>query len=80
ISNGSKQLGLWNVAEARSSADGSSLTIVIDGAAEENGRVLIARKTLTLDGSRLRITTQTRAVGEPFIMRNSHDLRQKEGS
>ena len=80
ISSGSKQLGLWNVVEARSSADGSSLTIVLDGATEENGRALIARKTLTRDGSRLRITTQTRAVGEPFMMRNSHDLRQKEGS
>lgn len=80
ISSGSKQLDLWKVVEARSSADGGSLTIVIDGATEENGRALIARKTLTRDGSRLRITTQTRAVGEPFIMRNSHDLRQKEGS
>lgn len=80
ITSGPKPAATWTVVEARSSADGSSLTIVLDGATEDNGRALIARKTLTRDGSRLRITTQTRAVREPFIMRNSHDLRQKEGS
>jgi hypothetical protein len=80
ITSGSKQLGLWSVVEARSSADSSSLTIVLDGVSEENGRDLIARKIVTRDGSRLRITTQTKAVGEPFLMRNSYELRQKEGS
>lgn len=77
ITSGSKQSGEWGLVEARSSADGSSLTIVLDGTAKENGRKLIARKILTRDGNRLRITTQTRAIGEPFLMRQSYELRRR---
>lgn len=80
ISSGSQEPGLWTVVEARRAADGSSITIVLDGATTENGRELIARKIVTRDGGRLRITTQTRAVGAPFLMRNSYELREKEKS
>lgn len=67
---------LWRVVEARTSADGTSLTCVLDGESTENGRKVFARKILTRDGSRLRITKQTRVAGEPFLMRQSYDLRQ----
>jgi Peptidase family S41 len=75
ISGGNGAPSLWRVAEARASADGSSLTIVLDGSGEENGRIVMARKILTRDGNRLRITKQTRVAGEPFVMRQSYDLR-----
>lgn len=66
----------WQVAEARMSADGSSLTIVLDGTSEEIGRKVMARKILTRDGNRIRITKQTRIAGEPFLMRQSYEMRQ----
>jgi len=79
ITSGPKPSGQWNLEEARSAADGSALTIVLDGTMTENGQVLLARKIVTRDGGRLRITTLTRAAGAPFLMRNSYDLRRKEG-
>ena len=66
----------WRVAEARTSADGASLTIVLDGTSKENGRGVFARKILTRDGNQLRITKQTRMLGRPFLMRQSYELRQ----
>jgi Peptidase family S41 len=66
----------WRVVESRISTDGSSLTIVLDGESIENGREVFARKILTRDGNRLRITKQTRVAGEPFLMRQSYELRQ----
>lgn len=66
----------WRVMESRASADGASLTIVLDGASIENGREVLARKILSRDGDRLRITKQTRVAGEPFLMRQSYELRQ----
>ncbi len=66
----------WRVVESRASADGASLTIVLDGESIENGREVFARKILTRDGNRLRITKQTRVAGEPFLMRQSYELRQ----
>lgn len=76
ITSGKNPPDQWRVAEARMSADGSSLTIVLDGTSKENGRRVIARKILTRDGSRIRITKQTRVAGEPFLMRQSYELRQ----
>ena len=76
ITSGNNPPDQWRVAEARISADGSSLTIVVDGTSEENGRKVIARKILTRDGNRIRITKQTRVAGEPFLMRQSYQLRQ----
>ena len=76
ITSGTNAPDQWRVAEARISADGSSLTIVLDGTSEENGREVIARKILTRDGNRIRITKQTREAGKPFLMRQSYDLRQ----
>lgn len=58
------------------SPDGSSFTIVFEGNTKENGRNVLARKILTRDGNRLRITKQTRVAGEPFLMRQSYELRQ----
>ena len=66
----------WRVLEAHTSADGASLTIVLEGESTENGRSVIARKVLTRDGNRLRMTKQTRVSGEPFLMRQSYELRQ----
>lgn len=66
----------WRVAEARASADGTSLTLVLDGQSIENDRPVIARTILTRDGNRLRITKQTRVAGEPYLMRDSYELRQ----
>ena len=43
---------------------------------EENGKPVIARKILTRQGDTLRITKMTRAPGEPFLMRQSYELRQ----
>lgn len=80
ITSGTGPAALWHVAEARSSADGSSVTIVLDGTTREDGQERPARKIVTRDGNRLRITTQTRAAGAPFLMRNSYELRQQEGS
>ncbi len=76
ITSGRTAPDKWRVIEARVSADGSSLTIVLDGASKENGRNVIARKILTRDGNRLRITKLTRVAGEPFLMRQSYELRQ----
>lgn len=66
----------WRVLESRTSAEGESLTIVLEGESRENGRSVTARKILTRDGNRLRITKQTRMAGEPFLMRQSYELRQ----
>jgi hypothetical protein len=49
---------------------------VLDGEVLENGRRLIARKILTRSATGLRITKMTRAVGEPFLMRQSYELRR----
>lgn len=76
ITDGKNAPDQWRVVEARSSADGASLTIVLESDGKENGRSVIARKILTRDGNRLRITKQTRAAGEPFLMRQSYELRQ----
>ncbi|MCL9982575.1 MAG: S41 family peptidase [Erythrobacter sp.] len=76
ITAGKNSPETWHVVEARASADGSSLTIVLDGTSLENGRSVIARKILTRDAGRLRITKQTRVAGEPFLMRQSYELRQ----
>ena len=76
ITSGKNVPGQWRVAEARISADGSSLTIVLDGSSDERGRTVIARKIITRDGNRIRITKQTRVAGEPFLMRQSYELRQ----
>ncbi|MEA1618006.1 S41 family peptidase [Erythrobacter sp. T5W1-R] len=67
----------WRVLESRISADGESLTIVLEGESRENGRSVTVRKILTRDGSRLRITKQTRVAGEPFLMRQSYELRRQ---
>ncbi|HQS68840.1 MAG: hypothetical protein B7Y36_08785 [Novosphingobium sp. 28-62-57] len=67
----------WRVAEARVSADGAALTVVLDGVGQEGGRPVITRKILTRDGNRLRITKQTRVAGEPFLMRQSYELQQR---
>lgn len=67
---------IWQVAEARAAADGKAVTLVLDGKGEENGRPVITRKVLTRQGGTLRITKMTRAPGEPFLMRQSYDLRQ----
>ena len=76
ITSGKNAPDQWRVAEARISTDVSSLTIVLDGSSEERGRTVIARKILTRDGNRIRITKQTRVAGEPFLMRQSYELRQ----
>lgn len=75
ISRSDSQPEQWRVAEARMSSDGSSLTIVLDGTNQENGRTVIARKILTRERNQLRITNQTRLAGEPFLMRQSYELR-----
>jgi len=76
ISNGRNTPEAWQVVEARLSADGLSATVVLDGTSRENDRTVIARKIVTRDGNRLRITKMTRGAGEPFVMRQSYDLRQ----
>jgi len=67
---------VWRVSEARTSAEGDSLTIVLEGESIENGRTVFARKILSRDRNRLRITKQTRVAGQPFLMRQSYELRQ----
>jgi len=76
ISNGRNTPEAWQVVEARLSADGLSATVVLDGTSRENNRTVIARKIVTREGNRLRITKMTRGAGEPFLMRQSYDLRQ----
>ncbi len=76
ITAGTNAPDQWRVVEARVSADGASLTLVLEGESTENGRSVIARKILTRDGNRLRITKQTRVAGELFLMRQSYELRQ----
>lgn len=76
ITAGKNAPELWRVVEAHTSAEGASLTIVLEGESVENGRTGFARKILTRDGNRLRITKQTRFAGEPFLMRQSYELRQ----
>ncbi|AOF99175.1 peptidase S41 family protein [Blastomonas sp. RAC04] len=76
ISNGRNTPEAWQVVEARLSADGLSATVVLDGTSRENDRTVIARKIVTREGNRLRITKMTRGAGEPFLMRQSYDLRQ----
>ncbi|MBC7505040.1 MAG: hypothetical protein H7267_04875 [Sandarakinorhabdus sp.] len=67
----------WRFAEARTAADGS-LTLVLDGNTMENDRRVIARKVLTRSATGLRITKMTRVAGEPFLMRQSYDLKPIE--
>lgn len=76
ITSGSNAPDKWRVVESRASSDGASVTIVLDGESIENGRTVIARKIVTRDGNRLRITKQTRVAGIPFLMRQSYELRQ----
>ena len=76
ITSGSDTPDQWRVVESRASADGALVTIVLDGQSLENGSTVIARKILTRDGNRLRITKQTRVAGQPFLMRQSYELRQ----
>ncbi|WP_017669879.1 S41 family peptidase [Blastomonas sp. AAP53] len=76
ISMGSNAPDQWRVVESRASAKDDSITIVLEGETLENGRTVIARKIVTRDGNRLRITKQTRVAGEPFLMRQSYELRQ----
>ncbi len=64
----------WRVAEARTAADGS-LTLVLDGESLENDRRVIARKVLTRSATTLRISKMTRLAGEPFLMRQSYELK-----
>lgn len=66
----------WRVVEARRSEDGKGATIVLDGQGSENGKAVIARKILTRQGDRLRLTKMTRVAGEPFLMRQSYELRR----
>ncbi len=66
----------WRVVEARRSEDGKGVTIVLDGRGSENGKAVIARKILTRQGDRLRLTKMTRVAGEPFLMRQSYELRR----
>lgn len=66
----------WQVAEARASETGDRATLVLEGSATENGRTVMARKILTREKARLRITKMTRAAGEPFLMRQSYELRR----
>lgn len=66
----------WRVVEARGSEDGMSVTIVLEGQGSENGRSVLARKILTRQGDRLRLTKMTRVAGEPFLMRQSYELRR----
>lgn len=49
---------------------------MLDGQGNENGRAVITRKILTRQGDRLRLTTMTRVAGEPFLMRQSYELRR----
>lgn len=76
ITAGTNAPDQWRVVESRASADGASFTLVLEGEGKEAARSVIARKILTRDGNRLRITKQTRVVGEPFLMRQSYELRQ----
>ncbi len=76
ITAGTNAPDQWRVVESRASADGASFTLVLEGESIENDRPVIARKILTRDGNRLRITKQTRVAGEPFLMRQSYELRQ----
>lgn len=76
ITSGSNAPDQWRVVESRASGEGDSITIVLEGESLENGRTVIARKILTRDGNRLRITKQACVAGEPFLMRQSYELRQ----
>ncbi|NCP12942.1 MAG: hypothetical protein GW858_02120 [Sphingomonadales bacterium] len=71
ITSGRNVPDQWRVVESHTSADGDSVTIVLNGESLENGRTVNARKILTRDGNRLLITKQTRVAGEPFLMRQS---------
>lgn len=62
------------ISELRRSSDGS-LTMVLDGTGNENGKPVIIRTILTRDKAMLRITRQSRSAGQPFIMRHSYQLR-----
>jgi len=52
------------------------LTLVADGPIRENDAPRLARTILTRRGDTLRITKLTRAPGEPFLMRDSYELRR----
>ena len=71
---GGKSSETMTIAELRRSSDGS-LTLVADGAGEENGRKVMVREILTRDGPVLRLTRMSRSLGQPFIMRHSYQLR-----
>jgi hypothetical protein len=67
---------IWRVVEARSANNGEMMTLVLEGEIFENGRMVIARKILTRESGRMRLTKMTRLAGEPFLMRQSYELRQ----
>ncbi|WP_188945575.1 S41 family peptidase, partial [Polymorphobacter multimanifer] len=73
-SGGGGEPEMWHVVEARTASDGG-VTLVFDGEVLENGRKVIARKILTRNQATLRITKMTRVAGEPFVMRQSHEVR-----
>jgi C-terminal processing protease CtpA/Prc len=73
---GSGRTEIWRVVEARSANNGEMITLVLEGDTFENGGIVIARKILTRESGRLRLTKMTRLAGEPFLMRQSYELRQ----
>ncbi len=70
-----KSLSTSRIVEFRKSADGA-LTLVLDGAATENGAPVLSRSIITLDRGRLRLTQMTRTSGAPFLMRHSYEMRR----
>lgn len=70
-----KSLTTSRVSEFRKSAD-SSLTMVLDGTATENGKNVISRTILTLSKGTLRLTQLSRTPRMPFLMRHSYELRR----
>ena len=59
------------------STSAGGLTLVTEGSARENGRLVISRVILTQKGNRLRLTQMTRVAGEPFLMRHSYGLTRR---
>jgi hypothetical protein len=71
-----KDAETYRVAELRTSADGSVLTMVLDGSTTENGKKVTARLILTKNAMQLRFTKMTKQAGEPYLMRHSYELKQ----
>jgi Peptidase family S41 len=69
-----KDAETYRVAELRTSQDGNTLTMVLDGQTSENDKKLISRLILTASMGQLRFTNMTRLPGEPFLMRHSYEL------